>query len=171
MSRLRLGAFLGVLTAGCLVLAGSAFGAQNTEDKAEKKADHHEAHVGGSYEKCAKACTHCMRECESCALHCAKLVADGKKAHLRTLGTCLDCSEFCAGAARLASRHGPISTLSCEACAKACDICGKACEKFKEDAHMERCAKACRDCAQACRTMVQEVGHKRHEAGAEKKSE
>jgi hypothetical protein len=122
------------------------------DDKA-KDQEHH-----GHYVECAKACTMCMRECETCAHHCAHLLADGKKEHLKTLGTCADCAEFCGSAAKITSRHGPMAVSSCEACAKACDTCGTECEKHPDDEHMKRCAKACRDCAKACREMVQHLG-------------
>jgi hypothetical protein len=106
----------------------------------------------------AKACTECLRECESCAHHCALLVAEGKKDHLKTLDSCSDCADVCVAAAQIVSRHGPMAVLVCEACAKACDTCGTECEKFPADEHMKRCAKACRDCAKACREMIQMVG-------------
>jgi len=125
------------------------------------RADEHDAHAE-HFAKCAKACAQCMRECESCAHHCAHLVAQGKKDHFKTLGTCSDCAEFCAMAAKIVSHHGPMAGLCCEACAKACDTCGKACEQFSDDDHMKRCAEACRDCAKACREMLEHVGH--HEA-------
>jgi len=92
-----------------------------------------------------------MGECESCAHHGVHLIAGGKKEHLKKAGTCCDCSEFCAAAAKITSHHGPMAGLICEACAKACDTCGTECEKFPEDEHMKRCAKACRE-------MVQMVG-------------
>ena len=116
---------------------------------------HHAEH----FDKCAKACADCMRECESCAHHCGHLVASGKKEHLKTLGTCADCAEFCASAAKIVSRHGPMAVPACEACAKACDVCAAACEKTSDDAHMKRCAQACRDCAKACRDMAKHAGH------------
>jgi hypothetical protein len=126
-------------------------------DKAtgKKAGGHHNEH----FDKCAKACTACLRECESCAHHCAHLVAEGKKEHLKTLGTCADCADFCAAAARIVARHGKMSVLICESCAKACDTCGKACEEHPKDEHMTRCAKACRDCAAACREMIQHAAH------------
>lgn len=141
-----------VLGAAALALlaSGSAL-ATRVDDKS------HEAHAA-HFAQCAKACTECMRECESCANHCAHLIAGGKKEHLKTLGTCSDCSEFCAAAAKITSHHGPMAGLSCEACAKACDTCGTECEKFPDDAHMKRCAEACRDCAKACREMIEHVG-------------
>jgi hypothetical protein len=74
------------------------------------------------------------------------------------VGTCSDCAEFCAAAAKITSHQGPMAVLICEACAKACDRCGKECEKFPEDEHMKRCAKACRECAKACREMVEMIG-------------
>ncbi len=119
----------------------------------DKKADMHAAH----FDTCAKACADCMRECESCAHHCAHLLADGKKEHMTTLGTCTDCAEFCAAAAKITSRHGPMATNICDSCAKACDTCAAACEKMPNDEHMAKCAKACRDCAKACREMVKHV--------------
>jgi Domain of Unknown Function (DUF326) len=126
------------------------------EKAAGKKDDSHHSEL---FDKCAKACTDCMRECESCAHHCAHLVSEGKKDHLKTLGTCIDCSDFCATAARIVARHGGMAVLSCESCAKACDTCAKACEEHPTDEHMARCAKACRDCARACREMVQHAAH------------
>ena len=121
-----------------------------------EKADHHNKH----FDQCAKACTMCLRECESCAHHCAHLVADGKKEHMKTLGTCVDCAQFCDAAARIVSHRGPMAVLICESCAKACDVCGKACEEVGgNDEHMQRCAKACRDCAKECRQMVQHANH------------
>jgi hypothetical protein len=104
-----------------------------------------------------------MRECESCAHHCANQVAEGKKDHLKTLGTCTDCAEFCASAAKIVARHGPFAVTICESCEKACDQCGAACEKFSEDKHMTRCAKACRNCAKACRDMVKQANHDKGE--------
>jgi hypothetical protein len=117
----------------------------------------HEAHAA-HFDHCAKACTECMRECESCARHCVRLVADGKRDHLKTVGTCSDCAELCAAAAKITSHQGPMAVLVCEACAKACDSCGTECEKFPEDEHMKRCATACRECATACREMVEMIG-------------
>jgi hypothetical protein len=133
-------AVLGLLSGGTISAGGQAGG-------------HHAAHM----DKCAKACTMCLRECESCAHHCAHLISQGQKEHLKTLGTCADCADFCAAAARIVSRHGPMATTICESCAKACDTCGKACEGFPNDEHMARCAKACRDCASECRTMIQHM--------------
>jgi hypothetical protein len=159
MSRLRLAGVVGLFVAGCLLAGPGAARAQEEGPRVEKKG--HEGHEGhtkaGPYEKCAKACTHCMRECESCALHCAQMVSQGKRQHRYTLGTCLDCGAICAAAAGVTSRHGPLSREVCEGCAKACDACGKACEKFSGDAHMSQCARACRDCARACREMIQQI--------------
>jgi hypothetical protein len=153
MARRNLSILLGLLAVGLFALSG--YGTAQDEKPAEKH--NHEAHAGPS-QHCAVACSTCMRECESCAHHCARLVAGGHKDHMRTLGTCSDCAEFCAAAAKIVSRHGPLANTMCESCAKACDSCGAACEKFSDDTHMQACAKACRDCAKACRTMIQETG-------------
>jgi len=138
--------------AALALLAGwPALASRAADDKGH---DAHAAH----FNQCAKACADCMRECESCAHHCAHLVAGGKKEHLRTLGTCADCGDVCAAAAKVTSRHGPAAAPTCESCAKVCDLCAAACEKFPEDEHMKRCAKACKDCAKACREMIHMVG-------------
>jgi hypothetical protein len=147
--RWHLAFFLALVATCSFTVVGSARGGEQTKEK--NGHDQHAAH----FEACARACTTCLRACESCALHCAKLVNQGKKDHLRTLGTCLDCAEFCASAARIVSRHGPLSNTICEACAKACENCGGQCKKFSDDEHMQQCAKACRECAQACREMIQ----------------
>ena len=118
------------------------------------------AHVHDSPEmtKCEKACVDCAKECESCFHHCAMMLAQGKKEHLRSLQTCNDCGVLCAVAAKLIARHGPFVGLTCDACGKACDLCGAECEKFTGDEHMKKCATACRDCAKACRDMVKVTG-------------
>jgi hypothetical protein len=137
------------LRTAALAVAVLALGA------AARAQDPHAKH----FDDCAKACADCLRECESCAHHCAHLVAEGKKDHLKTLGTCTDCAAFCTLAAQVTSHRGPMAVPACEACAKACDTCAEACEKFKDDQHMARCAKSCRDCAKACREMIKQVGH------------
>lgn len=139
-----------VLEATVLTLLASWPALAVRADEKDSRAEH--------FATCAKACTMCMRECESCAHHCVHLVAEGKKDHLKTVGTCSDCAEFCAAAAKIVSHQGPMAVLSCEACAKACDACGTECEKHADDAHMKRCAKACRECAKACREMIEHVG-------------
>jgi hypothetical protein len=149
MNRRVLSCLLGMTAALFTALAVSGSGRTD-------EADHKH---GGPFEECAKACADCMRECESCSDHCARLVASGKKEHLTTWQTCADCGEFCGAAAKIASRHGPMAVTICEACAKACDVCGAACEKTPDDKHMQECAKACRACANACREMIKRVGH------------
>jgi hypothetical protein len=147
---------LGALVAVALALAGGPTSPGRAGDKEHKHNEH--------FDKCAKECAKCMLECESCARHCADLVAEGKKTHLRTAGTCLDCGDYCALAAKVVSRRGPTAVTTCEACAKVCDVCGKACEEVDpKDDHMRRCAKACRECAKACRDMVKHAGH--HDKG------
>jgi hypothetical protein len=137
---------LGALLAFALSFGGSAQRGIGADDKDHKHGDH--------FTKCAKACADCMLECEMCARHCADMVIKGESKHAHTMGTCVDCADLCAAAAKIVGRKGPMSVTTCEACAKVCDVCGKACEEFPKDAHMKKCAKACRDCAKACREMV-----------------
>jgi Domain of Unknown Function (DUF326) len=117
-------------------------------------------HVHGQaeMEKCLKECARCAKECESCFNHCTMLVSEGKKEHLRTLRTCIDCGEFCAAAGKMIARHGALMNIMCDACAKACDVCGAECNKHAHDEHMKRCADACKDCAKACRDMTKATG-------------
>jgi hypothetical protein len=124
---------------------------------APKAADAHDH--GGMNEACAKACSDCQRECESCAAHCAKQLEGGKKDHSTTLATCLDCAAFCASAASIVARGGPFAALICKACVDACAMCGKECEKFPDDKHMKECAAECRKCEKACKDMVAHAGH------------
>src|SRR5262245_52429304 len=157
MTRYRL--LVALAAVGFLTLPG-AFSAQQQQrdtagDAVRAADDKHAVH----FDKCAKACADCMRECEACKHHCGQLVASGQKEHLTTVRTCSDCAEFCAAAARIVSHRGPMANLICESCAKACDVCGAACERFPNDKHMQACAKECRECAQACREMLKHAGH------------
>jgi hypothetical protein len=149
MNERRVVEIVALLAVAMAVVGGQSIRA---DDKAKDQA--HQTY----YMECAKACTMCLRECESCAHHCAHLLTEGKKEHLRTLGTCADCAEFCGSAAKITSRHGPMTVSICEACAKACDLCGTECEKSPDDEHMKQCAQACRKCERACREMVQHLG-------------
>ena len=89
----------------------------------DKKADPHRGHA--EMEACLKECGRCAAECEMCFDHCSHMVAEGKKEHLRTLKTCIDCGDFCALAGKIIARHGAFTNLTCEAFAKACDVCGR----------------------------------------------
>ena len=131
------------------------FAVGTTADDKPAPDDHH----GGMFITCAKACNDCQRECDSCAGHCAGLVAEGKKDHMKTLGTCTDCAEICSAAARVTAHQGPMSAIICDACAKACDTCGDACAEFKDDDHMKKCSEQCKTCAKACREMVKHAAH------------
>jgi hypothetical protein len=142
-----------------LALAGQG-GTRAAFRDAEKDAHH------GKYQKCARACADCTLACESCLAHCLTMLAAGHKDHARTARTCNDCGDFCALAAKITSRHGPMAQTTCEACAKVCDTCGEACEKFADDEHMVACAKACRECARECREMTKHPASE--EGGADK---
>jgi hypothetical protein len=141
---------LGASTAAALAFQATAFA---------QKDDKHGMHE--AFKKCAEACNACQLECDSCATHCAHLIAEGKKDHLKTLQTCNDCAEFCSAATRIVAGGGPFSDLICDGCAEACARCAKACEQFPDDAAMKRCAEECRKCEKACRDMLKHVGMKK----------
>jgi hypothetical protein len=138
---------LALTISGVLVIAQQG----RSQEKGDQK------HHSETMLACAKACSDCQRECDSCASHCARLVSEGKKAHLTTLMTCQDCANVCTAAAQIVSRGGPFSTLICESCAEACARCGKECEKFAGDQHMKMCAEECHKCEKACREMAKEM--------------
>lgn len=129
---------------------GSAF----AQRPAQKQAGHAHHAGHGKEDSCAKACSDCQRECDSCSTHCAKMLEDGKHEHARTLATCRDCADVCATAAQIVSRHGPFANAICKACADVCAGCAEACEKLAQDEHMKRCAEECRRCEKACREMI-----------------
>jgi hypothetical protein len=114
-------------------------------------------HRSPEMEKCIAACIACTDQCETCFVHCTGLVASGKKEHVPTLKSCVDCGDLCAVAGKIMARNGALIGPACEGCAKACDGCAAACEKHPEDEHMKACAKACRDCSTACREMVKSI--------------
>jgi hypothetical protein len=145
---------LGLSAAAALAVTGAI-----ADDKDDKHTDDAHSEHDHVFSKCADACNDCQRECDSCATHCAHMLADGKKQHMATLQTCQDCADACTAAARIVSRHGPFSHVICESCAQACDKCAAECEKFKSDEHMARCAQECRKCLKACREMISHIGH------------
>lgn len=120
---------------------------------AEDKKGAGDAHAA-AFEECARACGDCQRACDMCAAHCAKLLSEGKKDHLKTLQTCQDCATHCAAAACIVSRKGPFADAICTACAEACKRCGDACAKFTDDPMMKKCAEECKKCETACRDML-----------------
>ena len=128
--------------------------------KSKPDAAVHHAEHDEMLQACAKACSDCQRQCDTCASHCAHMLAEGKKEHLTTLMTCRDCATICAAAAQIVAGGGPFSSIICESCATACSECAKACEKFPDDKHMKACAEECRKCEKACRGMLKHAGHK-----------
>lgn len=132
----------GVALIVCLLVAGPG---RVADDKA------------GGYDHCAKACHECARTCDCCAAHCAHLLTDGKKEHLRTLRSCQDCATFCSAAACITARKGPYSEQICKGCAEVCKCCAEECEKIPQDSMMKKCAEECRRCEKACQEMLSHV--------------
>jgi hypothetical protein len=145
---------LAVAVAAAAVAAGLSAAQDRTPGQPGAKGGGHDQ----SYEQCAKACNDCEQICAACSTHCAELVAQGRKEHLRTLRTCQDCATTCAAAAKIVAAKGPFADLICTACADACKRCGDECDKFKDDPMMKRCADECRRCEKACRDMLAHVG-------------
>jgi len=107
------------------------------------------------FQDCARACDDCARICEMCGTHCTKMLAEGRKEHLKTAQTCQDCATLCSAASCVISRQGPFWDLICTSCAEACKRCGDACEVHAaHDPMMKQCAEECRKCEKACREML-----------------
>jgi len=136
--------------AGLSTVALAAFASAD-----ERRPDRKEGHAA-MFEKCAKACSDCQRECEACATYCGKLlVAHSGGDHLDTLMTCRDCADLCSTSASLTARQGPFVNLACSACADACAKCATQCERHgKDDTVMRRCAEECKRCEKECREVV-----------------
>ncbi len=117
-------------------------------------------HMQGS--ALAKAAGECALACDTCAAHCTEMLAQGKKEHLDSVKTCLDCASICAATACVAGRNGPFTSVIAEACAEACRLCAEQCEKMGSDPMMKECAEACRSCEKACRAAGKGTG-KEHE--------
>lgn len=151
---------LAALTAAAAVglLALSLPGHAGDRPAADVKVAEHDSKHHQHFMDCAKACHDCARICDACGAHCAKLVAEGKKEHLKTLQTCQDCATFCSAAACITARSGPFADLICKSCADACKRCGDACAKHKEDEMMKKCAEECYRCEKACRAMLKHLG-------------
>jgi hypothetical protein len=137
-----------------LVLVGLATvrflpAAAGDDRKGERAAEH-----GEVYDRCARACNECQRSCDACATHCARLLAEGRKHHIRTLHECQDCATVCSAAAQVVAREGPFADLICQSCASACERCAKACAEHRDDRIMKVCAEECRKCERACREML-----------------
>jgi hypothetical protein len=96
----------------------------------------------------------CAVMCDACAAHCARLIADGKKEHMKSMQHCQDCAAICHSTAAVAARHGPLADLIVAACADACKRCGDECATMKDDKMMAQCADVCRNCERMCREMI-----------------
>lgn len=130
------------------------------QGKAKPEAVGHHAEHDEMLQACAKACSDCQRACDTCATHCAHLMAEGKKEHLTSLMTCRDCATICAAAAQIVAGGGPFSAIICDSCAAACVDCAKMCATYPDDKHMQVCADECRKCEKACRAMLKHLGSK-----------
>jgi hypothetical protein len=149
---------IAALFAVVLIVAGR--GTADDPKPAPKGLHGHDA----AFAECAKSCNECALSCDACGSHCAMLIAEGKREHLKTLHTCQDCATICHAAAAITGRAGPFADAICTACADACKRCGDACEQFKDDPTMKACADECRKCEKACREMPQHAGHRPVEA-------
>jgi hypothetical protein len=140
-----------MLLGSCLMMSSAQQGAVSAlrEDPASP-------HPHGGHH--AQVIAACLRECESCSDHCARLLESGRKEHLSSQRICRDCAELCSAALRIVARDGPLCELATQACAKACDLCATECERFSNDDQMKQCAKICRECAQVCRGITTKLG-------------
>jgi Domain of Unknown Function (DUF326) len=78
---------------------------------------------------------------------------------VRCIRLCLDCTDICTAAARVAGRlvdYDPsVLRPLLESCLAICRSCGDECERHAAmHAHCRVCAQACRRCEQACRELL-----------------
>ena len=74
---------------------------------------------------------------------------------------CLDCSDVCEAAGKLAVRrtgsNEQVLREMLELCARVCDECAAECEKHDHE-HCKLCAQMCRECAADCRVAAESIG-------------
>jgi hypothetical protein len=87
-------------------------------------------------------------------LACADACAAEKMDMHQCIRFCLDCSDVCEAAGKLAVRRTgtdeAILKEMLEFCARVCDACAAECEKHEHE-HCRLCAQMCRECAEDCR--------------------
>jgi len=90
---------------------------------------------------------HCMMECMSICLACAKkCVEEGYK---KTALLCNDCAKICDLAIQFKSCDSEFQHQVLDLCAQICKRCADECQKM-EAGHCQECAEACKHCAEAC---------------------
>lgn len=106
---------------------------------------------------CIDACLECVHACTACADACLGEEMVAELRHCITVD--LGCSDLCAAAAAILSRHtaydAALTRTALEACREACRICAEECEQHAEmHEHCRVCADACRRCEQACAALL-----------------
>ena len=114
-------------------------------------------HINEPLAEAAKHAMYCALICNACADACAAEPMD----MTQCVRTCMDCSDVCNAAARMAVRYtgeddrGLRAIL--QACIDLCEICAAECDRH-DHAHCKRCATMCRECADDCRQALATLG-------------
>jgi hypothetical protein len=119
--------------------------------------EHPDVVASGAYNealgKAVKHAMYCAAICNSCADACVAEDMDMRQC----VRTCLDCSDVCEAAYRVATRRTgsnvAVIRAMLETCIEACEVCEAECAKHDND-HCRRCAQMCRECAEDCRAAV-----------------
>jgi hypothetical protein len=86
----------------------------------------------------------------------------------RCIRLCLDCSDVCTMAYRVATRrtdeNRQLIRSVLAVCIEACQVCGEECMRH-EHAHCQRCAQMCRECADDCRKALADLNDEVHADG------
>jgi hypothetical protein len=93
-------------------------------------------------------------------LSCADACAAEKMDMGQCIRVCLDCSDVCEAAGKLATRrtgsNAKVLRETLELCARVCDECAAECEKHDHE-HCKLCAQMCRECAADCRVAAESL--------------
>lgn len=137
------------LAIAAILIAAVGIVAAFAQNPAKEGKEHAAMKMDGS-SALAKIADECALACDGCASHCMEMLAQGRKEHLESVKTCLDCATICGAMARVAGRSGPFTSILATACAEVCRLCAEQCEKMGNDPHMKACAEKCRACEKAC---------------------
>ncbi|MDO6416487.1 four-helix bundle copper-binding protein [Sphingomonas sp. BIUV-7] len=119
-------------------------------------------HVNEPLALAAKHAMYCALFTTSCADACSAEGASAKGEAAsgiagdmsQCIRTCMDCSDVCTAAAKVATRmtgdDDAMVRATLTACIEACMICAAECDKHDHE-HCRLCATMCRECADDCR--------------------
>ena len=127
-------------------------------------------YVNESLGRVVKHAMYCAAICNSCADACLAEPMDMREC----IRLCLDCSDVCEAAYRVATRrtgsNRQLIRTMLAACIHACELCEAEASRHDND-HCRRSARMCRECADDCRAALQTLNDEVHAEGEKSASE